>query len=442
MKRNREELETELAFAITNTHVTRRSKEIKIIAETELKKYFYPQKIIQILNKNVPVSTLTQNELYNLALFLNKVNALKLDLSEYFHPEEMTAAINDTVTILRDYSRSVTFRDMKSNGNEVKEQFVGFLTYQEIAVMFEGGVFNYNFATQRKAKYVKIGTRVEKIATINNTNVQEIEAEVLKGKFEENTITLNIRPSKEEGYIYNPSTGDLTVDLTKTKIDTIDGYHRINGIYRAWLKNKNIKGSMILLIKNIDIPQARYFIGQEAKGTLNNKDDMELYDSTSNLAKLIYDINRYPNETNILFNRISDGNDTENALIYYDVFFQSMKLAWAEKLNETDIMELSCIKDFICEFYAFIYYWFKKKHKVDEIDDLKDTMLLDQMFMSGLLFPAHKMYESNNGIVDKDVVKKIADRLYNKLDDTRYSYNDKDNFSEFSEYVKVWEGVI
>lgn len=441
MRKDREELEYLVEQSITEIHTTRKiQKEIRILAESFLSKWFYKQKIIQILNKNCPMSTLNDNELYNVALFLNSQSLLKVDLEEYYSGEEMSDAIDDKVTILRDYSREVVFDGMKYNGSDTIPQWVGFINLQDIPVMFEGGVFNYNFATQRKAKIVKIRNRTYRIATISSTNVNEIAEEVLKGKFECNTITLNIRVGDGEEYLYDSSTGKLHIDLTKTLVDTVDGYHRINGIYKAWKKNKNIQGSMILLVKHMDTEQARYFIAQEAKGTINNLDDLKSYNASTNVAKLINNINRYSNN-NMLFNAIPNGEETDSMLMYYDLFAKIMDIVWAEKLSESNNIELVKIKEFICDFYTLIYDILKDKFKVNDIKELP-ILALDQMFMAGILFPAFAQYTANSNISIDDI-KRVANKLYNKIidNDVNLTYTDENNLSEMDRYIKSWERV-
>lgn len=443
LKRNRTELEDRLSSYIMDAVRNRKIKDIKTRAMTNLKDYFHTQKITQILNYNCPLSTLSDSELYHITLLM-KDSGYDEDLSEWFTDSEINEATKNRFAATEDYSEAVTFKDMRFNGNEDKPQWVGFISYQDIAKMFEGGVFNYNFATQRKARVVKIWDRTERIATINNKNVSEITKEVLLGKFEENTITLNVRITDGEVYMYNPDNGDLTIDLNTTLVDTIDGYHRINGIYKAWLKDKNIKGMMTILIKHIDTPQARYFIAQEAKGTLNNQGDVRYYDVNSNMAKVINNINADDNANNVLFNRITMGTDAENTLIFYEVFANVMEMTWWETLNKSNTREIRRISDYLVEFYSVIYEELIDKCGVDKIDDLKETGLLDQMFISGLLIPAFKMYVENGKIVDKKI-DKIIDRLYSKMKNSElkeYTYVDKDNNNEIADYKKAWTKII
>lgn len=440
MRRNREELQDKITFAIKDIHRMGDAEKIKKLASTKLNKYFSEAKILQILNDSIPLASLTEEELYNVSLFVKDSGYTNVDLQEFFDNDEASRAVNTFRTADYNYDKEVVFGNMQYNGDELKPQWVGFISYQDIAKMFEAGVFNYNFATQRKAKMIKVRNRVERIATINNKNVQEIKNEVLRNKFEYNTITLNIRPSENDSYLYNPSTLELMVDLVATCIDTIDGYHRINGIYQAWLKNNNISGSMILLIKNIDIPQARYFIAQESKGTLNNQSEMKIYDMDTNIAKLITGINQ--DYTNVLGGRISTGNNTNNPLVYYEIFRHIMELSWGEKLNTVSPIELINIKDYISNFYTVTYELIMKKFKVNNIDEIDDNLSIDMMFLSGWLFPALKIYEENDGKIDLEKIKKIISKIDWSAEDSKFTYENSNDSYEVDTYVKAWSRII
>lgn len=442
MKRDREYLDELVEFALSDLHNNRKlKKKIANIARDELKKYFMYHKVIQLINKNAPVSGLTEKELYNLSDFLIRHDILKdVNLSDYYDGEEMREALNDTPILGYDNSKGVTFENMVYNGNELKPQFVGFISYQDIAIMHEARIFSYNFATQRVPKTVTMRNRTEQIAAVDQKNVNEICEEVLKNKFEENTLTLNIRLGEGTRYVYNESTGKLWIPKD-VELDELDGHHRITAIHKAWLKDKNIKGNMTLLIKHISSSQAKDFIRQEAKGTLNAKEDMELYDSSNNRYKLIEEINRYSNESNIFFNRITVDVETKNPLVFYQVFAREMKNAWSETLEGVSSLELFKVRDFICNFYSITYDLYMDKYKVDSIDGLKGSDVLNQTFISGLLYPACNMYNNNNKQIDPQGIEKMVNSFnMSKIED--YTYGDNTRVNKINNYRRKWKNVL
>lgn len=441
MKRDRKYLNEAVLFAIRDVHRKGKNKITLNRAKDELNNYFAINKISQIINGNVPISVLEDLEVYNVADFLIRHNLLKIDLSEYYHKEEMDEAISRKAKIEYDASNGVVFKDMEFNENELKPQFVGFISYQEIGAMHDVGVFDYNFATQRKSTVITIRNKTERIATVKQENIDAICDEVLKGKFEENMLTLNIRIGEGERFSYNPDGKKLTVP-NGVEIDTIDGYHRICGIHKAWKQNKHIKGKMVLLIKHISSAQAKYFIAQEAKGTINAQEDMKLYDSSSNMYKLIYEINKDSNDNNIFFNNIDIDDSVQNPLVYYDVFAKVMDLAWGEKLSKVDMLELYDIKDFICNFYSIVYQIYKKMNRVENIEEMQGENILNQTFMSGLLFPAYNMYKNNNGQIDINAIRTMV-RSSIRLDKIgEYTYKDDTNKFEFNPYVDKWRSIL
>lgn len=444
MKRNREELINKILFSIADIHMSGNLVVIQNRASDKLDKYFTRKKIIQIFNKSLAFSMLTDSEIYHIALFLVDNECLDVKLSDYFTDDEMSKAVAQTVDLVSDYEDVVVFKNIIFNGDDLKPQFTGFISYEEIAKMHDAGVLNYNFATQRKAKIIKYRNKVERIPFVNERNVAEIKKEVLEGLFEENTVTLNIRLTGDDLYSYNETANTLTISK-EALLDVIDGYHRISGIHDAWKTNKNIKGNMVLLIKHISIDKARYFIRQESLGTVNNQDEMRLYDSTSNLAKLINDINTNSNNNNILFNKITAGNDSENTLIVYETFALAMDNAWSKKLSKTSGRELYKIKNFICDFYSLSYECIMEKFGVKRLMDLKllyNNIALDPMFMSGFLFPAEKMYKENNGEIDLDKIDKMIDKLNYEEKDNDYTYENESNSVQVGRYIKAWESAL
>lgn len=447
MKRNREELEKQINYTITKMHEDTTIDKIKELAVEKLDDYFPVPRIIQIFNKSVLLPTLSELDLYNIAMFLNDVNELNVRLEDYYTETEMKEAIIPRVMDISEYDYESTFEDVLFNGDELNEQYILILPYTTIARMHEASVFQYNFATQRRANIVKYKNRSVREAMINMKSVEEIKKEVLKGTFQTNTITLNIRKTGTEDYDYSPQQKKLIVKKKGTCIDIIDGYHRTTAIHLAWKENPNIKGNMIVSIKNLTVEEARFFISQEAKGNINNQLEVKLYDPNSNVARLIRDINNNSNPSNILCNRISDGNDNRDVLVYYETFSSNLLAAWDGKLDDVGALELMQIKDFICNVYAGIYELLMKHRKVKALDELdSEDIILDHMFISGILYIARKLYDEDNGNISVDKIKKVASKIINKIESEKESskltYDDEKNTRQVGLYKKAWASIV
>ena len=434
---NREDLQNRVEIAISDIHKLNRIKQIRERALFQLKEYFDTNKILQILNKMIPIQSLSENELINLCTFLRRNGILNINPSDYWTEIEQTTASNDRIK-MNQYSNIQTLNlqnVLKIDGFN-NTQYVTQLSYEQLANLLNVGLISYNFATQRRAKVIKVRNRVERVASINMDNVQAIKNEILNGTFQTNTITLNIRATGKEVFSYSSENMALSIPISEdNSIDCIDGYHRLKAIELAYSENKNIEGSMIVSIKNLSVEQARYFIIQESKGTLNNQHDIELYDMSGNIAKLIHEINSYNNKNNILYNSITSENNDANTLIFYDVFAEILQISFGDLLNEADTIELYKLKQFIVDVYSISYMLICKRHNVSNIRELTG-LPIDQMFMCGFLFVAYEMYVTNNKEVDVQKLEKIVRKI--DFDDDKLTYTNFNDKYDVNRYVKAW----
>ena len=433
---NREELQNRVEMTISDIHKLNRAKQIRERMLFQLKEYFDSNKILQILNKMIPIQTLSENELINLCMFLRRNGILNINPSDYWTEIEQTTASNDRIK-MNQYSNIQTLNlqnVLKIDG--FNTQYVTQLSYEQLANLLNVGLISYNFATQRRAKVIKVRNRVERVASINMDNVLDIKNEILNGTFQINTITLNIRATGKEMFSYSSENMALSIPISEdNSIDCIDGYHRLKAIQLAYSENKNIEGSMIVSIKNLSIEQARYFIVQESKGTLNNQHELELYDMSGNIAKLIHEINSYNNKNNILYNSITSENNNVNTLIFYDVFAEILQLSFGDLLNEADTIELYKLKQFIVDTYSIAYSLICKRFNVNTVRELTG-LPIDQMFMSGFLFVAYEMYTSNNKEVDVQKLEKIVRKI--DFNDDKLTYTNFNDKYDVNRYVKAW----
>ena len=433
---NREDLQNRVEIAISDIHKLNRIKQIRERMLFQMKEYFDYNKTLKMLNKMIPIQTLSENELINLCMFLRRNGILNINPSDYWTEIEQTTASKDRIKI-NQYSNIQTLNlqnVLKIDG--FNTQYVTQLSYEQLANLLNVGLISYNFTTQRRARVIKVRNRVERVASINMENVLAIKNEILNGTFQTNTITLNIRATGKEMFSYSSENMALSIPISEdNSIDCIDGYHRLKAIQLAYSENKNINGSMIVSIKNLTIEQARHFILQESKGTLNNQHELELYDMSGNIAKLIHEINSYNNKNNILYNSITSENNDVNTLIFYDVFAEILRLSFGDLLNEADTIELYKLKQFIVDTYSIAYSLICKRFNVNTVRELTGVAV-DQMVMSGFLFVAYEMYVSNNKEVDVQKLEKIVRKI--DFNDDKLTYTNFNDKYDVNRYVKAW----
>lgn len=436
MKREPSELINNLTIAIRNI-----AKEDKLqpvyeqASKHDIKHYIQQHKILQILQDSVPLNTLSVSELYHICLFLSDMELFEIKLTGYFTDDEITEAVSDKRVFKPKYNDVIEFEKVLFNGNEYQEEYICMLDYSTIGQMDSEGVFSYNYATQRKAKIVKIRDRIERIADVNMESVKAIAEKIKNGSFHMNTITLNMRVTGEE--YFNYVDGKLIIDKKKTIIDAIDGYHRIKGINMAWRENPRIEGKMIVMIKHLSTEDARAFIAQEFMGNTNHAEEMRLYDPSGVVARLVALINKNNRSKNIFRNNISIQGDKNNILMFDEILSKNIREAWFNIIEDANSLELNKIAGYICGFYEMVYDAICNKFKAKDMDELRkiNSKALDMMFMSGFLYIAAKWYTKYGECIDNSKLESIIDKI--DFESDKYTYADGDT-RQFNMYKRAW----
>ena len=133
--RNREELENEIIVKITQSHENGEIKKIREKAEYKLKDYFAPAKITQIMNKTAPLSSFTDLEMCNIALFFIDNGYVNLKLDKYCTDTEINEASLSRIDQTVNTKGSITFNNVIESKDEFVEQYITKMQYSEIAKM-------------------------------------------------------------------------------------------------------------------------------------------------------------------------------------------------------------------------------------------------------------------------------------------------------------------
>lgn len=403
-----------------------------------LKDYLPQNRIKGMLLSQLPLESAPIEQLYFIGQYLNRQRILEENISQFFNSDEI-ASFQNYIKPVEKLEYPVFKNTIKSS---TKEEFTCRLTYKQIVDMYESSLLSYNINTQRVSKINKKGHEIFKMPNINWSNVEGIKKEILNGTFQSNMLTFNIRNTGSESYDF--VNGELIVNTSigETYLDVIDGWHRVAGIYEAYKVSPNIIGDMIITIKNLDIQQARLFINQEAKGTMNNQAGIEYYNSDNNIVKLINDINVYGNEkNNVLFNRfITATHSPENADIPFEIMADNLNSAWGVILNTADIEGLMIIKRYIVDYYNM---FMKKINEIEKDAENKYPILKDPMFVCGIVIAASTSYQYSK-LIDDAILKmnEIIKRVSLEYSSTnKFVYEDKKRKTRYTQYRNVWKKV-
>lgn len=255
-----------------------------------------------------------------------------------------------------------------------------------IARMYKHNLLKYNFDIQREAQMTIRGGETIRTMKVNKKNIKEMTNLILNKKLKKTALAFNCAPDTtkdDSGFeiIYDEDSRTLTV-TEGTEIDILDGTHRTLSFYSAYKKDPNITGKTVVHFSNYTTAQARDYQVQLSKQTPIPKARITQLEEDSLSIEVV---NRL-NSEGILKNGIGvNGNAPSNT--YYVLFNDIVKgfeVLWnTEKRSE--------VRKIVKEFNDYLIYLIEY---YDEMEDKKDSLLLDKKLFIGHLALAKKMYES------------------------------------------------
>lgn len=168
------------------------------------------------------------------------------------------------------------------------------MSVKEISEFINSGIINYNFDIQREAKLEIRTNKIIKNPTLNQKNIDEMEEHLINDTLKESTLYFNAAPlTSQEGdeLIYDPSSYTLTI--TKgTRIDVIDGFHRVLACQRAYRIDPTIDFEFNVVFSNFTTSEAIKWQAQHSKATAwssNRITEMQQESKASKVVKAIKD---------------------------------------------------------------------------------------------------------------------------------------------------------
>ncbi|WP_420802211.1 hypothetical protein [Staphylococcus hyicus] len=143
------------------------------------------------------------------------------------------------------------------------------ISVKEISEFVNAGIINYNFDIQREAKLEIRTNKIVKNPTLNRRNIKEMENLLLKDALKESTLYFNAAPlTSHDGdeLVYDPNDFSLTI-TEGTRIDVIDGFHRVLAAQNAYRINPSIEFEFNVVFSNFTTSEAINWQSQHSKAT-------------------------------------------------------------------------------------------------------------------------------------------------------------------------------
>lgn len=371
MKKDREELHATIYYVIDRTE--NHAKEHKKSFEEKLLNQYNIKRGVSrsIYGKSTPLILLSNAMLFVVTKTLYEItNKSELNINNWYYEIE-----------IKEYEQfkveSQDKKDILEIGNVVKTPDGKYIStgyfYKDAAKAFGESLIGYNLESQREATFKIFGDKHYKAPNIKSDKVNEITKRILDNKFTPNTITLNIRKTKDfdaDKVKYNEQTQVLSIEIDHEKIfvDIIDGAHRASAFIRVIEANLYHNGYTYVSILNYTVDEAREYIEQESHVTPLSRAQREAY-KTDEYSSLTKSISAYGNKlNNEMFNQIVD-NEVELVTQKKYITIELFKTALKENFTIETPRENDNIKEFLIKFFNEILGSIKEQkwNKVNSI---------------------------------------------------------------------------
>lgn len=277
---------------------------------------------------------------------------------------------------------------------------------EQLLKLSEGNVIQYNFNTQREAKLVKTGTSIIKAPKLNQKTVKEITQLILEDKLFRTTITFNARlNSSDSGQELIFDTRNKILIVTEgTKLDCLDGFHRLTATINAIKINPDIKMTFGLRIVNYSEKKAQSLFSQINTFTSQ---------SVSRLAEMRQSHSSYVvkqlREESMLGDKISSGDHLSTDQL---VTFTVLDSIVDEVFHPSNIIEAKEVVGLLKETFDSIAMRYPKEFVTNIGETRKETIINSNQMFTAYVILAKKLK-------DMELPPSHITRVIDKIDFSR-----------------------
>ena len=334
-------------------HLIKDSKKMEEVLLFLEEKHEIPRHLmLNVLNDSTQLESLNQTELGLLGEQIAiKVYQKKNWMSEFFTENEISK-MNIYKKPTKEFKIKRSFKPaIKLNDNV----FMIGLSRQDIATMYDNGLFTWDEDVQREGVRKTYGDAVIAVPKINNTNVKEIAQQALEGVLVENELAYNlVLGSSSEGQelYYNEDTFELTF-AEDFEGQIIDGMHRTIGIHRAWMENNNITGTMPIRISNYTTSEAARYQVELSKAVPIDKSRLQVL-SKERLCDRIVDNLRIDGHLKGRISETTRPSERYNEIVSYKTLSDAFYEFFEKEGNLKVVKIMEQFKEYLL--YLFEYF--------------------------------------------------------------------------------------
>jgi hypothetical protein len=297
-------VEREILEKCVNTYISKyaRNRAVKLSIIKDFKaRNLLSGDVNNIMSLRLPLSTLSD---IMLLVFTNSLyQATKepsINPEQYYTASEIKVGSNYLVPLKEVQRYPIKFNNAMFQ--IASDQWISFLTVQQLTDLFDRQVLIYNTESQRQTVQKFHHNQIIEQVNVNKLAVQEIESKILTNSFIPNFITLNLLQNGKDSFSFNGK--DFIIK--SGELNVLDGYHRCLSILQALQCNHELEFNIGLMLTNFDIDKAKRFIVQEDKKNKMSKKYIKSLDDTNYSGMIVTKIN----EKSYLKGKITNKNLT------------------------------------------------------------------------------------------------------------------------------------
>lgn len=338
----------------------------------------------------------------------SKTGDVNINPKDYFTESEIKTSkqFSGKMYIEEDIQFPLKFKPVIQHNNNT---WVTKIDIYTLVRLLDSRKLHWNPESQREATYKRVNGEIIEEATLIMPNVIEMKNLLKSGELVSSQLTLNASigtSNTDEEVIYDSDTFELFIN-DGTKIDIVDGYHRIMASQLALSEKPDIKFEFDLKILNLTVDRAAKYLAQISKGERISEVKRRSMGKDSPADEVVNELmvkselkDRIPKKENL--------STIKKELVTYNTLVNSIDKNF-DLRRKVDFYE-TC--DYLIEYFNSLLGYYEEDFTSNYQLTKETSLINDNNMFAGYILLASKMKDKN---VEARYVKKYIEKIsFNK----------------------------
>lgn len=310
-----------------------------------------------------------------------------------------------------------------------------------LVAMYHANIIEYNFETQRSAKYKEGRSGVVPVPDVNKKSVDDIARHVLNQSYLPDMMTLNVYSYEDTPINYDSINNRLTIN-DKSIVSILDGFHRLQGFVKAHITNPEIEMEMILSIRVYDTDTAKRYFGQINTVNVVKKERIEELKAEKFSDQVVKDLQKNQ-KSELRGNKIAS-SPRISEIAGQLTTFSILSYAVEHTFNPSNFREYKNTAEYLIEFYGYLLSYYYDEF-LGNPNAHRNKYLNHPLMFLGYTQIAKQFYDERRDVSEvNEVVEQINFKdpfLIDLLNDKKAYYASKKAKDRVLEYFKPKQEV-